>query len=152
MKKIIITLFILIPIIAFSQDKDTYTCYGKEYPLHKDGDNSYFITEDDTIYSSAEQMPEFKGGQKKLFEQISRVLKYPAEAKANNIQGRVFISFLITKKGELTNIVILKNVHKILDDEAIRVVKQIPNNWNPGTHDDKPVNTIFIMPLNFTLK
>lgn len=152
MKKLICCLLIVIPLIGFCQDKDTYTYYGKEYPLHKDGDNSYFITEDDTIYSAAEQMPEFKGGQKKLFEQISKVLKYPAEAKANNIQGRVFISFLITKKGELTDIVILKNVHKILDDEAIRVVKQIPNNWNPGTHNGKPVNTIFIMPLSFTLR
>ena len=54
------------------------------------------------------------------------------------------------KKGEVKNVKVLRGVNKFLDAEAVRVIKAMPN-WKPGLQRGKPVNVLYMIPINFEL-
>ena len=94
--------------------------------------------------------PEFPGGMKAWQEYLLKTLKYPALAKANNIQGRVILSFTVGKDGSIEDIKILRGVGSGLDEEAVRVIALSPK-WIPGTKDGVPVKVSYTTPINFAL-
>lgn len=99
-------------------------------------------------FKIVEKMPEFKGS---LNKYLSENITYPTKAKRMGSEGKVYIQFLVNKKGEIKDVTILRGVNKWLDEEALRVVKSMPN-WNPGKQRGKPVNVIYNLPINFQLK
>lgn len=81
----------------------------------------------------ADVMPEFPGGKEALLQFIKETKKYPAEAQKNNIKGNVFVEFVIDNTGKVLpeTIKVIWGVHPLLDEEAVRVVRQSPP-WKPG--------------------
>lgn len=98
-----------------------------------------------------EEKPLFEGGDSALMQFIANNVVYPEEAVKNGIQGRVYVKFVINKKGEVTKAKIARSVHSLLDEEALRVVNLIPD-WTPGKQKKRPVDVAFIVPLNFDLQ
>lgn len=96
-------------------------------------------------------MPEFPGGELALRRYIATNVHYPANARENNIKGKVFVRFVVNKKGNIENTSIARGVHPLLDEEAIRVVKNLPK-WKPGRQRGKPANVWYTVPINFTLQ
>jgi protein TonB len=78
-------------------------------------------------------------------------MNYPTKAKAKNIQGKVYVNFVIGKEGEIRDVKVLNNVHPLLDSEALRVVNKMPN-WSPGLEDGTPVSVSYNLPINFKLR
>ena len=103
------------------------------------------------IFMRVEQMPEFPGGMKALFKFLSRNTKYPTIALENGVQGRVIVGFVVGKKGQITEVKVLRPVDSYLDKEAVRVVKSMPN-WIPGKQMNKAVRVSYNVPVNFKLK
>lgn len=101
-------------------------------------------------YTIVEQMPEYPGGQKELFSYISSNVKYPQEAKEKGISGKVFIQFVVAKTGSIQDVKVLRGVHPLLDQEAIRVIKNMPA-WKPGMEKGKTVNVVYNIPIAFKL-
>ncbi len=99
----------------------------------------------------AEQMPEFPGGEAKLFEFISSNISYPELARQANIEGNVFIGFVIDKDGSISNARIKKDIGGGCGREALRVVKSMPK-WKPGTQGGKRVRVMYNLPVRFKLK
>ena len=96
-------------------------------------------------------MPAFPGGQKALSEFLSENVKYPEEAKKNGIEGRVIVQFVVDKDGSIGKVKVIRSGgDKSFDNEAIRVIRTMPN-WKPGTKRGKNVRTTFRMPINFRL-
>jgi protein TonB len=85
-----------------------------------------------------------------LLSSFRETLVYPEDAKAEGIQGRVLVQFIVEEDGSITNPVIIKSVYPSLDAEALRFVAKMPK-WKPGKIDDKPCRTKYIVPLNFRL-
>lgn len=98
----------------------------------------------------AEQMPQFPGGQEALMTYIARHINYPAEAIRMGIEGTVFISFIISKEGKVSDISIMKGLSKECDAEAIRVIQMLPT-WKPGKQNGDPVVVRFSLPIRFKL-
>jgi protein TonB len=93
----------------------------------------------------------FGNGSLAEFQQwVASNLKYPPQAVEQQIQGRVFVQFIVDKEGKVTNITILKSPHQLLSDEVIRVMNLAPR-WNPGIRDGEPAATRYSMPLDFKL-
>jgi len=99
----------------------------------------------------AEIMPEFIGGINMMNEYLSENIKYPSKAREIGVQGKVFVQFIVGKDGEIRDIKIIRGVNKWLDEEAIRVVKEMPK-WKPGKQSGRPVSVLFNLPINFKLK
>lgn len=108
--------------------------------------------EDNTPYmiGALEVNPEFKGGMDAFYKYLSEEIKYPRKEQQRNIDGRVYLTFVIEKDGSLTDIKILKGVSEGLDQEAIRVLKAAPA-WNPGKQRGQPVRVKMTIPINFQL-
>ena len=103
------------------------------------------------VYEAVEQMPEFPGGMAGLMQYITKNLRYPEEAKAKGIQGRVTVRVVVNTEGKVTNAEVLRGADPVLDAEALRVASSLPD-WKPGMKDGKPVNVRFIFPVNFSLQ
>ena len=103
----------------------------------------------DVIFEMAE-VPEFPGGPDALLEFMRKNIKYPAEAREKDIQGRVLVTFIVNKDGSLTEPEVVKSVDPLLDAEALRLISVMPN-WKPGTQRGKPVRTKYTLPVNFRL-
>lgn len=112
------------------------------------------IEEPEKVYSAVEQMPEFEGGNDALMSFISKHLVYPSLAKENQIQGSVFLTYVVGANGNLSDIQVRKGVYggSELDLEAIRVLKLTNGKWQPGKHNGKPVNVRMTLPIKFKLQ
>ncbi|MCJ7449202.1 MAG: energy transducer TonB [Bacteroidales bacterium] len=98
-----------------------------------------------------EVMPTFRGGDLNKFrEWINKRTNYPQAAVDSNIKGIVFLTFIVEKDGSVSNVKVLKGVHPLLDDEAVKVISESPN-WTPGLQRGQPVRVRYQIPLNFTL-
>lgn len=95
--------------------------------------------------------PKFPGGDLELRKFIAQAVKYPKEAQKKGETGKVFVTFVVDKLGSVDSVRIARGVSPLLDSEAIRVIKTLPN-WIPGTKDGKSVNTAYTIPINFDLK
>lgn len=104
-------------------------------------------------YEEVFQMPTFQGGGSKEFLLwLSKEVKYPEEAVAKKIEGRVVLQFCIDENGEVDEVTVLQSAHKLLDDEVVRVMKTSPR-WEPGTDEDgRKVGVIFTLPFKFQLQ
>lgn len=109
-----------------------------------------FSSIDDITYIIVEQMPEFPGGESALRQFIGNNTRYPAEAQEKGIQGKVYVNFVIDKKGQPVKISIAKGVHHLIDNEAMRVISMMPT-WRPGMQRGKTVNVSFTVPIDFAL-
>ncbi len=100
-----------------------------------------------------EVMPEFPGGESALIHYLQSNLKYPSRLIEQNIQGTVYLSFIINQSGSVTEIEVLRGVRgsKDFENEAKRVVAQMPH-WKPGRQNGQNVNVYFMLPISFSLK
>lgn len=87
----------------------------------------------------------------RMVSHIQRNFNYPAAAAEQNIEGRVWVRFIIDKKGEVTNIKMKgpKDGH-LLEQEAKRMVSKLPK-FVPGEHNGKTANVEYYIPVNFKL-
>ncbi|MGB0887282.1 MAG: TonB family protein [Vicingaceae bacterium] len=107
--------------------------------------------EDDKVYEVVDVMPEFKGGKEALMKYLGTNIKYPKEAAKENIEGLVWVSFIIDTKGTVKEAAVKTPIHTLLDNEALRVIKEMPK-WTPGKHKGKNVSVKYTLPINFKLK
>lgn len=105
----------------------------------------------DEVFVEPDEMPEFPGGSDALHHYIAANLHYPDVAQRDGIQGKVFVSFVINQDGTISNIVVSKGVHKLLDEEAVRVIKSMPK-WIPGMLNGKPIKVSYTVPINFAFR
>jgi len=108
--------------------------------------------EEAEVFFIVEDMPSFQGkGQDGFRTYIAKNLKYPEIAAENGIQGRVFVQFVVTEKGEVTGAKVVRGVDPALDKEAVRVVMSSPK-WAPGKQRGKSVRVAFTFPIVFVLQ
>lgn len=105
----------------------------------------------DTVYRLVEEMPEFPGGPEKFMQFLAQNCKYPKEAIEKGIQGRVLVQTIVRSDGSLTGMKVVESVHPLLDGEALRVARLMPN-WKPGKNKGKAVSSLFTFPVMFRLQ
>jgi TonB family protein len=98
-----------------------------------------------------EEMPEFPGGEIGLSEFIKTRIVYPERARKSGINGTVYVDFVISKSGKVTDARISRGVDPDLDKEALRVVNSMPV-WRPGRNDGKLADVSYTVPVEFILK
>lgn len=94
---------------------------------------------------------EFPGGTEAMFAYMGENIKYSQAAKDEGFSGKVIVSFTVKEDGKIAFVQIKRGVAEELDQEAIRVVKNMPN-WAPGEIDGKPVASQMVLPIMFALE
>jgi periplasmic protein TonB len=106
----------------------------------------------DEIFSVVEVQAEPVGGVAAFYEYVASQLKdnYPPKAEEMNIQGIVYIQFVVEKDGSITDVQAVKGIGGGCDELAVKVVKNSPK-WNPGRQRGKAVRSRKVVPIRFKL-
>lgn len=135
--------------INIDVEADQNTEVEEYVPVQDMGDEE--SAEEQQIFMVVESMPEFPGGETALHQYLAENIKYPQMAKESGIQGRVFVTFVVERNGKVTDVKVLRGIGGGCDEEAIRVVQNMPS-WTPGKQRGKPVRVQFNLPVKFTLQ
>lgn len=121
------------------------------------------IDQEGEIYEVVDQMPQFPGGEKAIMEFIENNIQCPQDVIRRGVHGKVVVSFIVGKNGKIQHPeagkVFLKEksgapcsspmIEQICIDEAVRIVKMMPN-WNPGKNEKgEPVRVHLNIPIKF---
>ena len=102
------------------------------------------------VFLVVEEQPMFPGGMGEMMKYLQTNIKYPEQAKSNGVEGRVIVQFVVNKDGSISNDTVVRSVDPLLDAEAIRVVRSMPN-WTPGKQKGEAVRVRFTLPVTFRL-
>jgi protein TonB len=108
------------------------------------------VVEEQEIFMVVENAPAFPGGDVARMKFLQDNIKYPQMARESGIQGTVYVTFVVERNGNVTDVKILRGIGGGCDEEAVRVVQNMPK-WEPGKQRGKPVRVQFNMPIKFTL-
>lgn len=95
--------------------------------------------------------PEYPDGMEALYKYFAENIQYPEQAKTDGIEGKVYVRFIVMDNGDIVNVEVAHGIGGGCDEEAMRAVKAMPK-WKPATHEGKPVNVQYVIPINFQLQ
>lgn len=95
-------------------------------------------------------MAEYPGGLQALARFLGKTLRYPTSARRKGLEGRVYVAFVVRKNGDIDSFYVVNKIDETLAEEALRVSRLMPK-WKPGTLKGLPINTRFVLPINFKL-
>ena len=93
---------------------------------------------DNDVYNMVDQSAKFQDGYNSIIKFVQENIKFPAEAKENNVHGKLMVSVVVEKDGSLSNITVKKGLGYGLDEEIVRIIKMMPK-WQPAQHKGKTV-------------
>lgn len=141
------TLFFLIgaslsPLLAPAVSAQTFRVTSG---ISANGSRSYMEVYE---FDFVEEKPQFPGGGQCLVNFINQTRRYPAQAYAVGVEGRVTCSFIINTDGSVSHISVLRGVEPSLNREAMRVISKMPA-WSPGKIDGQtvPVRVVCAVPF-----
>lgn len=105
---------------------------------------------DDEIFTAVENSASFPGGIERFYQYLSTTVRYPDAARDNNVEGKVFATFVVERDGSISDIRVLKGIGSGCDEEAVRVLSNMPK-WNPGTQNGYAVRQQYTVPISFSL-
>ena len=144
-------LFLLISNCIYSQSEtDTIIIPNLTLPgiYTEEIDTVKHTVDTNKVYEFAlvHQKPEFIGGQTEMLKFIAN------NSNLDNYEfngcTKVFVQFFIERNGNVSKPRIIRGCNKILDREAINIVKKFPK-WKPGKLYDTTVKVKYILPINF---
>lgn len=106
---------------------------------------------DTTIYSMAEQMPQYPGGNDSLLREIAARVDYPVQCSDSNIQGKVYLRFVVNTDGSISELQAVKSPHPLLSAAAMEATRGLKK-FAPGMQQGKPVRVWCSVPVSFKVK
>lgn len=103
------------------------------------------------VFTFAEEMPSFPGGDGALYGFLAQNISYPEIAKRAGVEGQVIVTFTVSKTGQISAPRVARGIGGGCDEEALRVVMMMPR-WNPGKQNGQPVNVQVTVPIRFQLQ
>ena len=119
----------------------------------EDVDVPFAVIEDVPLFPGCEKVA--KSDRRKCFQEqinkhIRKNFRYPEIAQEMGVQGRVYVNFIISKDGSITNIR-MRGPDKNLEKEAKRIISKLPK-MTPGKQRGRPVRVPFSIPISFRLQ
>lgn len=139
--------------LADPSRKDNVVELPEENPVDLNaGISALVLPPEDTtqILLMAEVQPKPVGGYESYYAKLSKNLKYPKQAIRQQVDGRVYVEFVVDRNGTVGNIKIVKGIGAGCDEEAMRVLAL--TKWEPGKQRGRPVNVRMIIPVIFTMR
>jgi periplasmic protein TonB len=98
----------------------------------------------------AEVMPEPMGGMADFMAFLGKNIRYPKSGIRNDIQGKVYVQFIVDEQGNLTDLKVIKGINEDFDSESLRVLSKAPA-WKPGRQGGRPVKVRMVLPIIYKL-
>ena len=122
----------------------------KEVELQNYQDQASKFRIGEEIFTVTEELAQPNGGMKNFYKFMASSLKYPTEAQKKGIEGKVYVQFVVTKSGTITQVEVVKGLDPQLDRAALEVIKKSPL-WIPAKQRGIAVNQKVVLPITFAL-
>lgn len=136
-----------------ASEKPTDTAGNSDF--NSDEIFNFAIVDHKPVFPGCESFPteelRFVCFNKKIKNHITQYFEYPELARQMGIQGKVYVNFVIEKNGRVSSVKIARGVDKLIDDEAIRIIRKLPK-LSPAKMNGKPVRMQYTVPINASLK
>jgi len=133
---------------------DKYDFTTNQLIFHKKnlGDSAMYrvINGADTLFTRLERTPIYANNRDWMFGTIAQILRMPADARARHIKGTVIVGFTIDENGHMRDIHINRGIGYGCDEEAIRVINVIADDWIPGVLNGKRVPVLTAVQVTFS--
>ena len=142
----------VIPEIAVANDiedvvfDDVSINYNEELVKVPEKQKERIVEDENEVFIVVEEYPEPLGGMAAI---ISK-LYYPELSRRAGIEGKVIISAIIDKEGNVINAEVFQSLFAQLDETALNAIKN--TKFIPGKQRGKPVNVSMKIPIQFKLK
>ncbi len=114
-------------------------------------DHLLMVEPDDGPLDLADEMPEYEGGLSAMMKFIQKKIRYPRAPQAMGIDGTVYVRFVVNGDGSVSDVRVIRGVHRDYDREAVRVVSMLPA-WKGGKHRGRPVPVRMVLPIRFNIE
>lgn len=107
---------------------------------------------DEEIYRFVDEPASFPGGRSGLMQYLAENIRYPESALDKGIEGKVYLKFVVSERGYISDIKVTKGVRDCpeCDQEAVRVMKEMPK-WIPAKMNGEPVSSYFNLPITYRI-
>lgn len=102
-------------------------------------------------FTTIERAPMYPNGAAGINEHLRKNLQYPPEALKKRLRGEVIVDFVIGLDGKVEEARVVKSVHPLLDQEAVRVIEAM-DRWIPARQGGKPVKMRLQKAIKFSRK
>lgn len=102
-------------------------------------------------YSTLSKAPMPVGGVASFKKHIINSLRYPRDARYENISGQVLVQFVVGKDGSIHDVETIKGIGGGCDEEAERVIESY-GDWEPGIQRGQLRTSRMIMPISFEIQ
>ena len=102
----------------------------------------------DSVFINPDVRPQFVGGQAALAAYLAKNLRYPAEALRAKVSGKVYVRFVLSAAGRVTDASVVRGPGKGLNEEALRLVWLMPA-WQPAYQQGQAVRVGCSIPIEF---
>lgn len=120
------------------------------YTVTVSAQQDFPLSASDRVIEDPDLMPIFTGGTGEMHRFIANTLSYPTEAVERDAQGLVVYTFVVEKDGTLSNFNIIHRADPLLNEEALRILKNMPP-WRPARHKGEIVRSETYVPMYFKL-
>jgi TonB family protein len=136
------------PLVPAENQMDIEIHAGVRDPKREIADITNSDPSDSAAFMKVDVQPEYPGGLEKMIKFVRSNMTYPRIAVKQKIHGVVYVLFVVTPEGSITDVKTLKGISPECDQEAERVVWMMPR-WKPGQHNGKNVHVRFVLPVKF---
>lgn len=98
------------------------------------------------VFMAVQHMPQLKN-KKDFYAGV----EYPRSCRIAGIEGTVYVSFVVTGTGEVTNAKVIRGIGGGCDEYALNYVLNNAN-FSPGRQRGKPVSVQYTLPILFNLR
>ena len=123
--------------------------FAVSYPAYSQADDQ--SAADGKVYTVVDKLPSLEGFKRNYNKYFHKAIVYPRDAFVKGIEGTVYVSFIVTRSGEVKDISISRSSNNVFNAEAVRVIQKTSGRWKPGQVDKQPVNTRMVLPVKFYL-
>jgi len=104
----------------------------------------------DSVFVNPDTRPQFVGGEAGLQAYMMKNMRYPEAARLKKVTGKVYIRFVLSATGRVTDASFVRGPGSGLNEEALRLVWLMPP-WQPGYQRGQAVRVVCTMPIEFQL-
>lgn len=119
--------------------------------MNKNVNTALEMAQTGDIFTIVEESAIPEGGMEKFYEHLMAEIKYPVAARQKNVEGKVFVEFVVNKDGSLAGIKPVKGIGEGCDEEAVRAISSSPVRWIPAKQRGMVVNQRMVLPVTFSL-
>jgi TonB family protein len=103
-------------------------------------------------YDKVNVSPEYQdNGMQGFYQFVGTHLKYPADARRKGIEGRVYVQFIVDKKGKTENVTVVRGIHPGCDEYA-RSAREKADQFIPGKYRGQLTDVRMVVPITFRFK